>query len=99
MVSPKGWLREDWGFGGTQMSYSCPVLTAVPRSSSLLDELYSLELGDVLGQGGGGTVFRSRMGTLDVAVKVGGRVSLLTRLRKMPSALHEPTSAEAHLFK
>ncbi|GLC43339.1 hypothetical protein PLESTF_000423200 [Pleodorina starrii] len=39
-------------------------------SSSPLDDLDALELGDVLGQGGGGTVFKGRLGTLDVAVKL-----------------------------
>ncbi|GIL81972.1 hypothetical protein Vretifemale_10900 [Volvox reticuliferus] len=39
-------------------------------SSSPLDDLDALELGEVLGQGGGGTVFKGKLGTLDVAVKV-----------------------------
>ncbi|EFJ43535.1 hypothetical protein VOLCADRAFT_119072 [Volvox carteri f. nagariensis] len=39
-------------------------------SSSPMDDLDALELGDVLGQGGGGTVFKGKLGTLDVAVKL-----------------------------
>ncbi|KXZ44059.1 hypothetical protein GPECTOR_74g673 [Gonium pectorale] len=38
-------------------------------SSSPMDDLDALELGEMLGKGGGGTVFRGKLGTLDVAVK------------------------------
>ncbi len=40
-----------------------------------MDDLAHLQLGEVLGRGGGGVVLRGRSGATDVAVKVGGSKS------------------------
>ena len=62
----------------TQPSYNPPPPPPPPpppahRGAAHADDLDALEVGDVLGKGGGGIVFRGRLGTLDVAVKVRAR--------------------------
>eukprot|EP00198_Chlamydomonas_reinhardtii_P000251 XP_001689586.1 predicted protein [Chlamydomonas reinhardtii] len=85
-VAPAGTARQqlDLLVTSIQATINTDMGLVATQGAAHADDLDALEVGDVLGKGGGGIVFRGRLGTLDVAVK-------LMELSKVdPAALTAP---------
>ncbi|KAG2448994.1 hypothetical protein HYH02_005748 [Chlamydomonas schloesseri] len=71
-VAPAGTARQqlDLLVTSIQATITTDMGLVATQGAAHADDLDTLEVGDVLGKGGGGIVFRGRLGTLDVAVKL-----------------------------
>ncbi|KAG2444727.1 hypothetical protein HXX76_001471 [Chlamydomonas incerta] len=71
-VAPAGTARQqlDLLVTSIQATINTDMGLVATQGAAHADDLDTLEVGDVLGKGGGGIVFRGRLGTLDVAVKL-----------------------------